>query len=463
MIALLIILGFLGYYILYPAGVTPDTAIHTEMAELVKEQGYPQTWQPYADNGFTYPPLFHYLAAFLGFFGLPLVEAVRVLGILVFLSVPVTVYHLAKTYNKHAALYAAAVSAMIPALSNVFMMAEFPQLLSMEFILLLIYFLRTKKYMHASAATGLAILSHPLMSVIAVIIHLYHFPFREHARTKILFILIPLIIASFWIPGYMKITENALSGKWANTEYNYPPYNQPVFWFWPPETALDFLFGFGFFTPVLIPLALLGFCRTRDRFLRLFFVFSLAFTVFHLPYTQLKILDMLSIPVIILAAAGISSIELKLGRKQYSAAFIIIVFAFLFCSQINHYVNAKNLWGNPNVPPDALIESSLWLKDYDSTRQRIYTSRASAWAGVISNKLPLNPDISYLESFSDEYRQQLADWKEIGAGISRKADFSQLLKKWNISYLISEENITAGCLRKIHSGAWNVYEVVRVS
>ena len=48
LISLLLILGVLSQW---PTTITPDTAMHAEIVEIIKEQGFIRTWEPYAQIG----------------------------------------------------------------------------------------------------------------------------------------------------------------------------------------------------------------------------------------------------------------------------------------------------------------------------------------------------------------------------------------------------------------------------
>src|SRR3989338_10710695 len=119
-----IIYPFIGIFLLFlaiqsqfPAAITPDAAMHAEIVEAIGHQGFITTWEPYTSNSYTYPPLFHYIA-----FVLPLepIDAVRALGIVLWLVMPIAMYFLVATYDngnkpdKKAGLIAALLIGLVP-------------------------------------------------------------------------------------------------------------------------------------------------------------------------------------------------------------------------------------------------------------------------------------------------------------------------------------------------------------
>src|SRR3989344_382036 len=97
-------LSVLGLHSQWSTTITPDAAMHAEIVVAIKEQSLITTWEPYADNEYTYPPLFHYIAVLLP---LEPIDSVRVLGVLVWLVLPVALYGLVATYRKDSAFVAA--------------------------------------------------------------------------------------------------------------------------------------------------------------------------------------------------------------------------------------------------------------------------------------------------------------------------------------------------------------------
>src|SRR3989344_5206253 len=129
----------LGVFSQWPTTITPDVAMHAEIVEIIKIQGFIQTWEPYAQNEFTYPPLFHYATLLLP---LESIDAVRALGLVIWLLFPLAIYFLVSTYNKKAAITAAFFIGLVPSFATVFMNSEFPQLFAILLLILKWYFLR---------------------------------------------------------------------------------------------------------------------------------------------------------------------------------------------------------------------------------------------------------------------------------------------------------------------------------
>jgi len=443
---------FLGIYVHYPVSITYDPAMHGEIVNIILHQGYPNTWEPYANNEFTYTPLFHYLSLVPHFLGLSVIDSVMAAGIILWALLPLCAYLLGSFYGRKIALLSAAVSAFLPFLSNIFILGEFPQLLAMELLILEIYFLKKGKLLESGVITGLVILSHPFVWIISVLAYLYFLiPSSIKNRKNIPYILVPLAVSLPWLPKYLQILMNVLSGEWKNVVFNL---EQPNFWFWSMESLAKYLFDLNYFTPVIIILSFMGLVKTRDRFMQVFFISCFIFSVYHIPYTQLKVFDLLTIPSIFLASIGIK--ELSDYFKKYGfvvlSAFVILMFSF----QAYHFNYADRFWFNSEISPEPpLYQASIWLGGYDKNPERIYVDSAPAWVGMLSNKIPLEPQISYLERFSRDYLDQLELRKRIRERLESGEDLGNLAG--GVKYVITRERTN---LEEIYSGSgWSVYEV----
>ncbi len=447
---LVLFLLVLGAYSQWPSTITHDAAIHAEKVVIVGLQGFPRSWEPYAVNGYTYPPLFHYLA-----FLLPLkpIDAVRALGIVIFALFPVAVYYLVSTYNKRAALIAALFIGLLPAFATIAIYGEFPQLLAMFLFVWEWYLLRKGKFGFAGVFCGLAVLSHVFIALAAVIVYFYYLFW---AKKGIFYYVAPFITAVPWIPNYVRITINALTGKWENVVYNA---SQPVLGFWSSKQILEWLFGTSGFGPLVLLLAVIGLFFVKERLVKGLFLFCLAFTVFHLPLTQLKIYDLLALPTIILSSIGI--INLKLKEKHLKALLIFIV-GILAVLQVQHFINAKENWLNKEVAPDEqLVDAAEWLSGYDNEFVRIYSYKATAWTGILANKMPIEPEVTKLEVYSEGYRKQIAVNNLIKEKLEKGEDVKGLLDEYNIKYVLipNEIKIKNGNLSLIYGNmGWDVYQ-----
>ncbi len=474
-IPLVIFLSYLGYQILYPVSPTFDPSMHAEIVNLIKMQGYPTTWQPYTDNSFTYPPLFHYISLIPHLFGLSLIDSVRLIGILIFISLPLAVYLFVSTFRRDAAILAAIIIGLIPLTGTIFLYGEFPELLALGFIVLLLYSIRIRNNYGVAIFTGLVVVSHVFMALIALLLFVYYglrVVGKCGTKQKLLFILVFLVIASFWAPKYIEITDSVIHGRWHNTVYDT---QQPFFDFWPIDVIRDFLFGSGNFGLILVPLALLGLVFVKDRLIRIFSVISLVFIVYHLPYTQLKILDLFIIPVALLASvcvfrlleiSKLDKIKFK-GIKIASLTVIGLFVLFIGYSQVSYFNHWEALlgWGETRhmVPVDSLYSSAVWLGQQDQSLVRIYSEEAPSWVGILANKIPMYPYLSDLESFSDSYREQLRDRDRIKELIDQGGmdELKVLLDKWDVKYLFTRSDVNIDYLERVYSeGEYNLYRVI---
>ena len=443
-----VILAVLGVFSQWPTTITPDAAMHAEIVEIIKVQGFIQTWEPYAQNEFTYPPLFHYATLMLP---LESIDAVRALGLVIWLLFPLAMYFFVSTYNKKAAIPAAFFVGLVPSFATVFIYSEFPQLLAMLLLVWQWYFLRKERYGVAGVLVGLIALTHVFFVIIAGALYVCYLYASKEWR-YLFYVFVPVLVGLPWLHAYGKIVRNVLTGAWENTRYNAM---QPVFGFWPWETIKDWLFGMHGLTIALVVLALYGFFKTKDHILRGVFILSLIFTMFHIPFTQLKIYDFLALPMIMLAALGIAEFPVKRLRTP----FIVVVVIFLAFAQVQHFQAAQKFWLNPEIAPtEELADAAEWLGNHDDERVRIYAHQASAWAGILSHKLPLNPDITHLEAFSDAYKEQLAYREKVKNALENGSDVRTLLAEWNVKYAIVPIELKPSLNLIYTNGVWGVYE-----
>lgn len=453
-VPLMILSLFLGIYAHYPVSITYDPAMHGEIVNIIIHQGYPNTWEPYAVNEFTYTPLFHYISLLVHFLGFSIIDSVMAFGIIIWFFLPLCAYLLGSLYGRRVALLSAVISAFLPFLSNIFILGEFPQILAMELLILEIYFLKRGKLLESGIITGLIILSHPFVWIISVLAYLYFFiPSSLKNKKNIPYVIIPLAVSTVWLPKYFQILMNMLSGEWKNIVFNA---EQPNFWFWSLESLTKYLFDLNYFTPIIIILSIIGLIKTKDRFMQIFFILTLVFSIYHLPYTQLKVFDVLTIPSIFLASIGIK--EISNYFKKYGLVILIAFVILMFSFQVYHFSYAKKFWFNSEISPEPpLYHASLWLGNYDKNSARIYAESAPAWVGMLSNKIPLEPQISFLERFSKDYLNQLDVRNKINEKLKSGEDIHDLAEESGVKYVITRETTN---LNEIYSDSGCfIYEV----
>lgn len=444
----------LAVYSQWPTTITPDAAMHAEIVVAIQEQGWITAWMPYAQNEYTYPPLFHYIAVLLP---LEPIDSVRVLGILIWLTLPVALYGVVATYRRDIAFVAAALVGLVPSFSNVFIYGEFPQVMAMVLLLWEWRLARRGRMAWAGFVAGLIVLTHVFFALVGLLFFCYYWCRRSNSTRELRTnpdwrSLVGLVVMLPWLPAYGTIVQNALSGGWENVRYNA---TQPVFGFWPMQVSADWLVGIEGLTPVLLPLAIIGFWKVKDVFLRGVFVFALAFTLFHIPFTQLKILDFLAVPVVMLAAIALMELQMKRAGRN---AIIVAIVVCLAAVQGLHFWNTQVNWLNPDIAPTPdLTDAAEWLVEYDPSFVRVYAHQASAWVGILAHKLPLDPDITHLERFSDEYKAQLGVQKVIKDMLVRGGDVRSLLQKNDVRYLIIPVGLGKNLELLYSNGVWGVY------
>jgi hypothetical protein len=447
-VVLSLFLLWMGVVTQWPTTITPDAAMHAEIVYIIKQQGFITSWEPYAPNDYTYPPLFHYLSSMLP---LEPIDAVRALGLVVWLLLPLSMYVLVETYNKRAAIVAAILVGLVPSFSNVFIYGEFPQLLGMAFVLLEWGFLRKKRVGIAGLFVGLTALTHIFFVLVAAGLYIIYL---ISLKQRVSYLALPVFVTLPWIHAYAIVVRNVLNGTWENTRYNM---TQPVFSFWSWEVVQDWLFGWHGLTIVLVVLSVIGLFLVKDRVLRWVFGLSVFLTVFHVPFTQLKILDWVALPMVMLAALALTTIP---RQKSVQNIIILGVVVFLAINQVNHVQVTQKWWLNPEIAPTAeLTDAAQWLGKHDAAFSRVYVHQASAWGGILSRKYPLHPDITHLETFSDAYLEQLAVHDEIKQMFVAGDDASLLLRTHDVHYVIAPLELKVGLPLLYQNFVWGVYKV----
>ena len=254
---------------------------------------------------------------------------------------------------------------------------------------------------------GIIGLTHVFFVLIAALLFVAHTKVRDWKQGVLsVLVMIP------WLPAYARIGMNVLSGQWENVRYNA---TQPVFGFWNGAALYDWFVSVHGLTLVLLIPAVYGFFMTKDKILRGMFVFSILFSIFHLPFTQLKILDLLAFPVVMLASLALASLPLKTFWRKSVIAIVVICMVFV---QLNHFSTVEKWWLNPEIAPtEEFADAARWLGSYDDSFVRTYFYQASAWGGILAHKLPLDPDITHLEAFSDAYKEQINAQRRIKEGV----------------------------------------------
>jgi hypothetical protein len=461
---LIIFIISLGYYMLYPVSVTYDPSMHAEIVNIIEWQGYPDTWEPYANNSLTYTPFFHYVAFSLSLTGIHVIDAVRIVGIIAYILISISTYFLVSLYskkNRAVPVISALVMSFIPLMGNIFLLGEFPEVLSILFIILILYSIKTERHTLTAIFTGLTVITHPFMAMVAVVLYIYNIKnvINEPNKTRVLYFLIFIVISSFWAVKYFEIANNMVTGSWQNTVYHE---QQPYLWFWEPHQIIEFLFGFNQLGYFIFLFSLVGFWKFNDKLLRVFYIFCLIFIVFHLPYSQLKILDLFVVPIVIFAAVGIWTI-INLFKGKYMILVASVIVFILAFSQVSHFTHVRVHWMTEYTLDEDLLDATLWLRDYNDSLVRIYSEEGSSWIGIISNKNPLEPYVTYLETFSDSYVEQLTDRDRIKDYInnSESAELEKILEKYDVKFVFTKDSITADYIKKAYyNTGWNLYEVI---
>ncbi len=441
-----------------------DAAIHSEIANVLKTSFYPQTYAPVANVPITYPPLFHYLALALSFFGITVLDSVKLLGALSFAFFPVAMYFLGSLFGRRAGLFSALFAILTVNIFMVLIFSEYPQILSFNLFAMFVYFyfqppsaigkLETRivvnefhdfrgKYILSGIFLGLTALAHPFTAFFAAASALVLFVLKRDAGI-IKTISIGFLISLFWLPKYVDIFSHFSGATWNNARWYSPAGFIPLESIWNTILRLN---------PFLVALSIMGIAmllKMQDKkdakwkFFLFLYLLPAVFTIYHYSPAQYKFLDIFTIPLVVLSGIGADYLLQKskgVGR-QIPALFMIAIlaaaslpFPLLKIQEYQSKYSAISLEG---------IETAKWLKGYDSDPSRILLSINSSTAdkarlvfeselvfSQIANKIPLDGTISDLEAYTPEYKKQLSDREEM-----MKGNIS-LIRAYGVKYVIS--------------------------
>ncbi|MBI4176820.1 MAG: hypothetical protein HY516_00470 [Candidatus Aenigmarchaeota archaeon] len=434
-----------GYKIIDPFPLTYDPALHSEIAGgVMRHSLIPSTWAPFADVMFTYPPLFHWMSYAISYTGIETYRSVILLGLFSYAFFPVAFYIYGSAFGRKEAVLFSFFGAVQASLIEVFAAGEYPQLLSMNLLVVMLYFLRKENYPVAAVFSGLVLLSHTFTALYAAVLITIHFFLsirRNGKRTEIksvlTFLSIALLVSLIWVPKYLQIADNAINRRWENTIWYYKAgfvgIDSINNWFFSLMPGARIGLMMFFFSVVGA-----AYAHKQRRYQLWVFLFTAAFTIFHIPGTQYKFPDMLAVAVPPLAAFGTVIAMKQTRRVQKFARFIMagILFAFLFINPYTNATNLRNCCVSDDAPSNDEARLAMWLENTDKAPSVLVADgKYEVWFAVIANKYPMNPRVSELEVFTDKYREMVSDRQKLIGEMDLDSD---LLDKWNVSYVVTE-------------------------
>ncbi|MBI3412622.1 MAG: hypothetical protein HY051_00890 [Candidatus Aenigmarchaeota archaeon] len=442
-----------GLKIVNPLPLTYDAALHSEIAAyVVPNELIPSTWEPLADIGYTYPPLFHWIAFLFSFTGVETYKIVVLMGLFLYSMFPVAFYIYGSVFGRREAVLFSFFGAVQASLTEVFAAGEYPQLLSMALMPIVFYFVEKRDYLKSGMISGLVFLAHSFSGIylVSMIFICFLFNFKEKKRIRAgqmaVFFAAVLVASSVWTPKYLQIINNAADQKWENTIWYYKAgfagldrINDIFFSFMPgARMGLTFLL-----------LSMIGVAHARKTKLNLqllVFLFTVIFTIFHIPGTQYKFHDMLAVATPPIAAFGAIRLSVETKKMNQTARGILacVIAALLI---LNPYVNATNLRNccvSKDTPDAAQFKLAEWLKNNDSRPGLVIADGDyEIWFALVSGKYPVNPRISELEVFTNEYRQRLEDRKILAGLVAEGLDPSAVASKLGVHYLVTEKSVNS--------------------
>lgn len=436
-----------GYKIINPLPLTYDPMLHSEIAKYVIPANFiPKTWEPLADIAYTYPPLFHWISYMFSFSGIETYKIVVLLGLLLYAMFPVSFYFYGRAFGKKEAVIFSFFGAVQTSLTEVFAAGEYPQLLSMNLLVIVLYFLTKKNYKIAAVFSGFVVLSHTFTTLYtAVLIAVYYFLSNQKTNTRIkskdvfIFLMIVFLVSLLWIPKYMQIADNAVNHRWENAIWYYKA----------GFIGLEKINGifFSLISGARIGLIMLFLsaagiaCTYRRRPYQVWiFLFTVVFTIFQIPGAQYKFPDMLAVAVPPLAAFGAIEIMKKIKNTQNAAKILLSGFlaSLLIMNPYANAVNLRNCCVSNDIPSNEQIKLAEWIKNNDSAPSVLMADGDyEAWFALIAGKYPMNPRVSELEVFTDRYREMLSDRQKLIDEIGKGNYPADLLEKWGVNYIVT--------------------------
>lgn len=447
---ILIILSLINLVIaLFSFGsfLVEDAAIHGQISSLILENGFISDYLPVSDTLLTYPPLFHYLAAFLGLF-MPIITAVRALGAVFFAIIPISVYFASKILTKKP-IIPALFSVVMANISFILVFSAFPQLLALNLYLWFLFLFFNGKKILAGLFAGLAMLAHPFIGFFAMftLFLLLVFYKKESLKT----IGLSLLVFLLWAKQYIMIVINMFSNSWNNSRW----VEIQGYHFEPFQSLINIIFFR--LNIIIFALALIGiylFLKSKIEMrkkivLSCVFLLPLLFTIYHFGPAQYKFLDILSIPVLLFSGFVFSH---KLKNKSVSGVFqnkkivwfILVIFCmaslclpvknvydFTYSKEKSFSAFDKKYYGAASWLRENRGDfSRVLLLDNSSIEKNPKSFSSELVFSQLAHKYPLDGVISDLEKYSESYKQQLHDRKLIIQG-----DYT-LLKNYNVKYLV---------------------------
>lgn len=419
-----------------------DAAIHSEIAGVLKNNFYPNTYEPVANVPFTYTPLFHYIAVAFTFLGLETLDAVKLLGALSFAFFPLAMYFLGSLFGRRAGIFSA-LSAVIT--TNIFMVlifSEYPEILSFDILAMFLYFYFRKRYSLAGIFLGATMLTH-FTGAFAAASAAMLFILRKDRHT-LKTISIGFLISLFWLPKYLAVLSHFLEGTWNNVRW----YSANGFISF--ESLANIVWRLN---PFIVAISIVGIIALkkmnpenegRKKFFIFLYFLPFIFTIYHYSPAQYKFLDMLTIPAGIFFGIGCDYALGKLKGTNPRIPATLLMSVVLLASIPFPLLKISELQGRYSVITPDVADAAAWLKAYDSKPVRILLALNSSAAdketlvfeselvfSQMSDKIPLDASISDIEAYTPEYKMQLEDRERMING-----NWS-LLENYEVKYVIS--------------------------
>lgn len=456
-----------------------DSAIHAEIANLLKNKGYAADYLPAANIQLTYPPLFHAVSLILaGIFSSGALWGVKTAGAIAVALFPAAIYLLASAIDRKAALFSALSAAVSTNLAIIYILAEFPEILAFDFYAVFLYFYVKKRSAASGIFLGLTALTHPFMGFLAFFSAAV-ICIAERSKDAAKTLAIGAAIASVWGAQYLSIVSHILSNSWNNAMWygNAPGFislEGAISTILRLNILIAFLFaaGFAYFLyvyrkdfsiPYFIgnlpqfgrPLGRPQFPSRQNRapiVLIILASVTLFFVIYHYTPAQYKFLDVFTIWLALFSGIAMSKI-LELSQKnRHSGRFRLfrifkcayVLFAALLVISAAFPILKINEYRRFSSISENFIGAAEWLKAHDPEQSRIILIENSGKRfkatmnfqselifSQISDKIPLDGTISDLEEYTAEYKKQLDEREMLIAALGGDSKASGIAEAQN--------------------------------
>lgn len=379
---------------------------HTRMSENILSLNF-KDHMSFQGRGFTYPPGFSFILAFFSLFLGASVGSVAASAFLGGVS-SVLIYLIGKEILKDFDKVYVLLFIFTPGVIYLYSHAS-PVGGGITFALASFYLLLKEKWLICSLFLGLVFLVHPIVGIVFLIINsLYSYKKHINKKTLVKMGIILFLVGFLWY-AYLFSSQGL-----PETTVLYEEYRQTGYSLDP--TGIDNYFwefnSFGILNIALFGLSLFGFYKTKNKFLRIWFLLTLI-----LSFLATRFLIYFIIPTILLCFKGADK-----KRIFYLAIIYTVIagigFSFMFSS---------------HIPTERQYNAFMWIKQ--NTEENVTVISPWEWGHWVTG-------ISKRKSFVDGYIEYAPNIKERINDLEklRKQCNQSIINKYGIDYMYIDKD-----------------------